>query len=72
MPSIIIFTRVYYLHQYFKNDLNGDIIFIQSSSSYSNNKLGLKYLEHFNQYTQSGGIGKYCILLFNSHRSYLT
>ena len=72
MPPIIIFAGAYHLHRYFKNDLDGNITFARSSSGYSNNKLGLKYLEHFNYYTQSKSVSKYRMLIFDGHRSHLT
>ena len=44
---MIIFTGAYYLRQYFKKDLNSKILFTRSESSYLNDKLGVRYLEHF-------------------------
>ncbi|KIM92662.1 hypothetical protein OIDMADRAFT_66409, partial [Oidiodendron maius Zn] len=46
--------------------------FARSSSGYSNDTLGLKYLEHFNYYTQSKSVGKYRMLIFDGHGSHLT
>jgi hypothetical protein len=46
---MIIFVGAYHLRRYFKNnDLDGDITFTRSESGYSNDKLGVRYLEHFN------------------------
>ncbi|KIM94488.1 hypothetical protein OIDMADRAFT_75280, partial [Oidiodendron maius Zn] len=72
VPPIIIFAGAYHLRRYFKNNLDGDILFARSSSGYSNDKLGLKYLEHFNRYTQSKSIGQYRMLIFDGHGSHLT
>lgn len=51
VPPMIIFARAYHLCRYFKNDLDSNITFTRSSSGYLNDKLGLKYLKHFNHYT---------------------
>ncbi|KIM92675.1 hypothetical protein OIDMADRAFT_70364, partial [Oidiodendron maius Zn] len=72
VPPMIIFAGAYHLRRYFNNNLDGDILFTRSSSGYSNDKLGLKYLKHFDQYTRSGCIGKYWMLLFDGHGSHLT
>jgi hypothetical protein len=56
---MIIFTGAYYLCRYFKNNLDGDILFTRSESGYSNDKLGVRYLEHFNYFTESKSISKY-------------
>jgi hypothetical protein len=46
---MIIFAGAYHLRRYFKyNDLDGDITFARSESSYLNDKLGVRYLKHFN------------------------
>ena len=72
VPPMIIFAGAYHLRRNFNNDLDGDILFARSSSGYSNDKLGLKYLEHFNRHTQSKSVGKYRMLLFDGHGSHLT
>ena len=41
VPLMIIFAGAYYLRRYFKNDLDGDILFTRSESGYSNDKLGV-------------------------------
>ena len=46
--SIIIFAGAYYLQKHFNNNMDSDILFACSSTGYSNNKLGLVYLKHFN------------------------
>jgi DDE superfamily endonuclease/Tc5 transposase DNA-binding domain len=71
VPPMIIFAGAYHLRRYFKNDLDGDILFTRSSSGYSNDKLGIKYLKHFDQYTRNS-VGKYRMLLFDGHGSHLT
>jgi hypothetical protein len=72
VPPMIIFAGAYHLRRYFKhNDLDGDITFARSESGYSNDKLGVRYLEHFN-YWASKSTGKYRMLIFDGHGSHLT
>jgi esterase/lipase superfamily enzyme len=72
VPPIIIFSGAYYLCRYFDNDIDGDTLFARSDSGYSNNKLGLKYLEHFNRYTKNLTKGRYRMLIFDGHSSHLS
>jgi DDE superfamily endonuclease len=72
VPPMIIFAGAYHLRRYFKNDLDGDILFTRSESGYSNDKLGVRYLEHFNYFTESKSISKYRMLIFDGHGSHLT
>jgi hypothetical protein len=56
VPSMIIFSSAYHLRKHFDNDMDGDILFARSPSGYSNDKLGLVYLKHFNLFTECYGI----------------
>lgn len=71
VPLMIIFSGAYYLQQYFNNNLDDNILFACSNSGYSNDKLGLKYLEHFNYFTESKSTSKYRLLIFDGYSSYL-
>jgi hypothetical protein len=72
VPPMIIFAGAYHLRRHFKNDLDGDILFARSDTGYSNDKLGVRYLEHFKYFTEKHCIGKYRMLLFDGHGSHLT
>jgi len=72
VPSMIIFQGAYHLRKHFDNDMDGDILFARSSTRYSNDKLGLVYLKHFNRFTESSTKGKYHMLIFDSYRSHIT
>lgn len=72
VPPMIIFSGAYYLRRYFKNDLDDDILFARSESDYLNDRLGVKYLEHFNRFTESTSRGKYRMLIFDGHDSHLS
>ena len=69
---MIIFSGAYHLRRFFKNNLDGNILFARSDSGYSNDKLGIKYLEHFNRFTSQKAKGKYRMLLFDGHGSHLS
>jgi hypothetical protein len=69
---IIIFTSTYYLQKHFDNDIDSNILFACSSIRYSNDKLRLVYLKHFNQFTESLTKGSYRMLIFDKHSSYVT
>ena len=72
VPLMIIFAGAYHLRRYFKNnDLDSDITFARSESGYLNDKLGVRYLKHFN-YWASKSTRKYQMLIFDSHGSHLT
>ena len=58
--SMIIFASAYHLQKHFDNDMDSNILFARSSTGYSNNKLGLVYLKHFNWFTKSSTKGSYC------------
>jgi hypothetical protein len=46
--SMIIFAKAYYLQKHFDNNIDSNILFACSLTGYSNNKLELVYLKHFN------------------------
>jgi hypothetical protein len=72
VPAMIIFKSAYYLRKHFDNNIDSDTLFAQSLTRFSNNKLGLKYLKHFNKFTKDYVKGSYYMLVFNSYRSYLS
>jgi hypothetical protein len=69
---MIIFANAYYLQKHFNNNIDNNILFACLLTRYSNNKLRLVYLKHFNKFTESLTKGSYCILVFNKHSSYVT
>jgi DDE superfamily endonuclease len=72
VPSMIIFASAYHLRKHFDNDIDSDILFARSLTGYSNDKLGLVYLKHFNQFTESLTKGSYRMLIFDRHGSHVT
>lgn len=72
VPPVIIFKGAYHLRKHFDNDMDGDILFARSESGFANDRLGLKYLEHFNKFTEKNCKGAYRMLIFDGHSSHLT
>jgi hypothetical protein len=71
IPPMIIFKGAYHLRKYFDNDLDEDTLFARSESGYTNDILGIKYLEHFNQFIKNSRKGPYRMLIFDGHGSHL-
>jgi hypothetical protein len=73
VPPMVIFSGAYHLRRSFKNKIAGDTLFARSATGYSNDKLGLKYLQHFNQYSElQTKEGNYRMLIFDGHGSHLS
>ena len=72
VPPIITFKGTYYLRKYFTNDIDSNILFLRSESGFVNNKLTLRWLQHFNLYIEKRTAGRYRILIFDGYSSYIT
>jgi hypothetical protein len=72
VPSMIIFKGAYHLRKHFDNDLDGDTLFARSSTGFSNDRLALVYLKHFDRFTRESRKGKYRMLIFDGHGSHIT
>jgi hypothetical protein len=72
VPPFIIFSGAYHLRRNFKNNIDEGITMARSDSGYSNDKLGVKYLKHFDDFTRSKTVGLYRMLLFDGHGSHLS
>jgi hypothetical protein len=72
VPAYIIFKGAYHLRGYFLRTLDGGIEFARSPTGFTNNRLGLRYLEHFIRHCPPLRIGAYRILIFDGHSSHLS
>jgi hypothetical protein len=72
VPPMIIFKGAYYLRGYFKNELNGNILFARSTTSFSNRHLAFYYIKHFDRFCPPSSPSQYHILIFDGHDSYLS
>ena len=72
VPSMIIFKGAYHLRKHFDNDLDGDVLFARSSTGFSNDRLALVYLKHFDRFIKDSRKGRYRMLIFDGHGSHIT
>ena len=72
VPPMIIFKGAYHLRKYFKNDMDGRILWARSESGFTNDKLTLKWLQHFDRYTKDRTLGRYRMLIFDGFGSHVT
>jgi len=69
---IIILSRTVILKKHFNNDLDDDTLITITSSRYSNNLIGMEYIQYFNRITEHLTKGKYRMLIFDNHRSHIS
>jgi hypothetical protein len=72
VPAMIIFKGAYHLRGYFKNDLDDNILFTRSATGFSNQRLGVCYIRHFDRFCPPSRPGRYRILIFDSHGSHIS
>jgi DDE superfamily endonuclease len=72
VPPMIIFKGAYHLRKYFKNDMNGGILWARSDTGFTNDKLTLKWLKHFDEHTAARTLGRYRMLIFDGFGSHVT
>lgn len=72
VPAMFIFIGAYLIQKHFQNDLDGGTLFPRSPTDYTNSRLGLAYIQHFDRYCPPSRNGVYRVLLFDGHGSYLT
>jgi hypothetical protein len=72
IPPMITFKGAYHLRKYFKNDMDGDILWSRSDSGFVNDKLTLKWLQHFDKFTKNRTKGRYRMLIFDGYGSHIT
>jgi hypothetical protein len=70
---MVIFVGAYHLRHYFRNNMAGNTYFTRLATGYSNDKRGLKFLKHFNEYSEpQTKEGNYRMLIFDSYSSHLS
>jgi hypothetical protein len=69
---MLIFKGAYHLRKHFDNNIDGDVLFARSDSGFSNDKLALKWLYHFDKFTAKRTKGQYRMLIFDGHGSHIT
>jgi DDE superfamily endonuclease len=71
IASMIILAGSVLIEKHFDNSIDDDVLF-DSETGYTNAKLSMEWLRHFDKQTASRQKGKYRMLVFDGHRSYLT
>lgn len=72
IPAMIILAGSVMLEKHFDNDLDNDTLFGITSTGYSNNLMGMEYIQHFNRMIEHSCQGKYRMLMFDGHGSYIS
>ena len=72
VPPMITFKGAYHLRKYFKNDIDGNILWTRSDSGFTNDKLTLSWLKHFDRFTTNRTKGRYRMLIFDGYGLYVT
>jgi hypothetical protein len=69
---MIIISGIAFKEQHFDNDLDDDVLFGMSESGYTNDRLSLEWIKHFDKQTKDSKEGKYQMLIMDGHGSHLT
>ena len=72
IPPLLILKGENILHKQAANDLPDDIAFGASPTGYSNDKLALEWLLHFDKYTIYRRLGRWRLLILDGFGSYYT
>jgi hypothetical protein len=72
VPLMITFKGAFHLRKYFDNDLNGDVLWTRSLTGFVNNRITMRWLEHFDYFTKDRTKGAYRILIFDGYGSHDT
>ena len=60
------------LEKYFQNDLDDNILLGIIVTGYSNDIMGMEYIQHFHKMTEKRTKGKFRMLVFDGHGSHLS
>ena len=69
LPPFVVFAGKVLINVWFEN-LPADWVLEVSLNGWTNNQLGLAWLEHFDTYTKSSTVGGYRLLIINGHESH--
>jgi len=72
LPAMITFKGAYHLRKYFENDMDGDTFWTRSDTGFVNDKLTMKWIEHFEKFTANRTKGRYRMLIFDGYGSHIT
>ena len=72
LPLIIFKGKTHQMRQYLETTIPNSYTIGISNTAYTNNEIALKWIKHFNLYTQGRIKGAYRLLILNGHGSYKT
>jgi hypothetical protein len=72
VPAMLIFKGAYHLRKYFDNDIDGNTLFARSDSGFTNDKLTMEWIKHFEKFTADRTVRRYRMLIFDRYRSHVT
>jgi hypothetical protein len=70
IPPFLIFAGQYHLSAWYEEEIPRDWAIAVSDNGWTNNKLGVEWLKHFNAYTKSRVIGARRLLILDGHESH--
>ena len=71
IPPFIIFGGKYHLSSWYEEpSIPRDWVFAMSENGWTNNELGVKWLQHFDRHTRGGTLGEYRLLIIDGHESH--
>jgi DDE superfamily endonuclease len=72
IPAMLILAGQTHLEKFFANDLEDDTLLGVTTTGYSNDLMGLEYIEHFNKMTEKKRVGEWRMLVFDGHGSHMS
>ncbi len=69
---MLIMTEVQLLTPHFNNDLGDDVLITTSDTGYSNDWISLRWLKHFDRFSQKHQKGAWRLLVMNGYESHHT
>ncbi|KAF2175970.1 CENP-B protein [Zopfia rhizophila CBS 207.26] len=71
IPPFIIFAGTYHLSAWYEgNDIPPDWVILLSDNGWTNNELGIKWLQHFDKHTKGRTVGVHRLLIIDGHESH--
>jgi hypothetical protein len=71
IPPFVIFQGKHHLSAWYKEpSIPGDWVINVSENGWTNNKLRLKWLKHFDEHTKGRAVGSYRLLILDGHESH--
>ena len=72
IPPMIIIQGKHHMHSWYTEGLKGNELVVLSEKGFTNNELGLRWLNHFIEHTRAGPDQPWLMLLMDNHGSHDT